>query len=765
MSTEQVSSKQFLKEVIIVVIILSLIGVYTTSKDNTDSDDPSSSGSIFGAGGNNIAVNYSEGSSAEWSAQDALKEYNKASDLIEESVHNLREGNYEKAEKLATAADKLFKGNLLVGIDREITPGHKAGPMVTKLRYRLLAGAHEELKHLIERVGSGDATYEQARDFERAFDFQLGSLQRELFAAKDRIAANRAKAAQHVINLQTSSTRPEFNEVITTSIKNKFDFTNWKLMEGLPISQVEGDLIPKTLTAQLKINTATYQSSKGSYGGYLPQSVELTFSMRGDRNLLTTWDKLEPLAVRVELPQTVLIEQGVSYNETELKQLEDEKYQELAELLKNKLASLVEFQIFPDGYPANISPVEGNRVNWPALTAMNYLDRAQLVTTIRSLLSSENKRLLPDTYKAIVIFELGEFAEQLQGYITQDNQWGTTSVIAELRKRPWFGAFAPILRYAEKSPDNFNNVYQSLAAWQDQPEIAELFISHVLDENSENSHRWARTFLAHVPRHKLAEYYKWVASPRTKLATETIKELSSRDHTLIMQAMLENYANAQPEAQLEMLRNYRLTEGIHDTPESSFLVKAYNQANSEDLKQAAFQAMRRISYRPDIFNVVKDVALDQMPKSAERTTLLQDLLWASRQLHDPKLALDYHLEAFRKEISNLDLGEDSREQQQRSNMLTTCLSGIWDINGLSQEEKIEQLSKLAKEEGSLEQDFILVNTIYNKRFSLPLALFNEPEVETLIKRKATESQLARDHSISMVQWLIKKDFEQYKGVL
>jgi len=538
-------------------------------------------------------------------------------------------------------------------------PEHEAEPGVTvkawheRKEQAFRTAVLERWPALLDGMSSGEVPTPLLRDLINNLSyFGFKEPEQRFKEAEPRIHAARAKAAPDWLVVSLEFSAVGYDNFFINGLQSRWNSrAGRKLVFGYALSDLESRATWKKLVVRLEQDTAHYQPSNPKLFRHdespsIPRALKATFELTGAPDVPTSWDKLPPLDLRVELPETILVKIRDGRSDTQAERLRRDKTKELHTALEVALAKLPPFELFPGLDPTTLNVRVGERLDARAVQALSYLDKPRLVAQLDEL--SRDARLQNNLAPLVVSLNLDSLATWLTQTLPQLDRKAQAAVADELAKRPSFGDYEPLLAML-KRPELGQEVFNALRGQLHVPKVRQTLLA----ESTRPANRWNFTslYISEAPLDEVRQQVRiWLADKETDFIRMTLNGLGNRDRKAILQLALDEFPRVPDPVKALFLHQLGSDRHAQFDPLLPIVQEAVRSSN-QAVRDACRDLLMDRAGVPAAWDLVRDLAKSESdPRRREQMTL--KLIYTARQAH-PETGPQWLIEQLRHPVATV----------------------------------------------------------------------------------------------------------------
>ncbi|HEY8240672.1 MAG TPA: hypothetical protein VIH35_04455, partial [Kiritimatiellia bacterium] len=370
----------------------------------------------------------------------------------------------------------------------------------------------------------------------------------------------------------------------------------------------------------------------------------MTFTMRQARAVASTWDRLPQIQVKKTAPSALSAEAAEATR--------DKYTAALLEGLRQGLAGIREFELYPGVDPASLRIVKDGQLDPSAFLALGWKDPAELDAQVKPLLATRDLGL-----RAALAFALAERGDARYGtWVAQ----AATSLgpheqkllATALAVNPSFGGYDPLLAVIRASKDYPFEAVSALRGHLTQPKVKKLIVDKIDNPATPMRVNYMTAFIAEVPKQELASYAAWLRDRDEQFANAAYIAILNEDRDLADALVLREFDGMPARVKETMIAQFRFDPAKNPAAGLAVLRKAATQRESAPLKQAAlYKIMEVPSTTPAGWDLLNDLAAHEGDPRM-RDQMQQKLLFNIERAY-PDRAEAYYLRAMKEDHGSL----------------------------------------------------------------------------------------------------------------
>lgn len=544
-------------------------------------------------------------------------------------------------------------------------PDKEAGPGLTLRRWfderdKSFRDAFlPQLDWILDSLAKGDFSPGEVRQLAQNFSHVDFKEPEQRFKQDERrIAEARARAATRWLRVEFQQTEEAYEATVKEALRARWsDRHGLKMAFGYAMGDAERLATWKTLTVEISQEDARYRDrSQGANfmgGPSVPAAVTLRFKLAGAESVPTSWDKLAPIAVTVEVPESLRVEYERSHGDGSGKlqakadRLAAEKKKELAAALRQQLERVPAFAVFPGVNPATLSLLKGDRLDLQAATALAYLEPERLKAEAVRLTESIKPQVREDLLSLAIATELEPLAPWVAKNLPLAGRQARSDFARDLARKPWYGGYEPILALIAAATNDYpQEAVQALRGHIHHSRVHEVLAQKAGVSRDYHRGNYAYLFLSEAPWDAVdTRARQWVTDKDGNFAAHAYTALLNRDRARAAALMFEVFDQAAPRAQAVMMRHFEFSPEKHGDREMNLLLKMARQKDNRDAQTEARSAIRKVAYTSAGWQAYSALAREESDPR-QKQFMEEDLL---RYVHRafPDRTEDYRFEKVR----------------------------------------------------------------------------------------------------------------------
>lgn len=501
---------------------------------------------------------------------------------------------------------------------REMEPGLTYGAWLQSETERFRAAMDGGLTWLFAELRGGDFPTDALKPIEdglsaAGFDELRGRYDAEL----PRLAAERARQADGWLRIQFQGYTEDWAAMAMDALRDKWATERFKLVFGRPLSPQERDSTWKTIEVRIEEQALNYVADEATRRRIgqtavpaIIESVRLTFKPPQGAPVPTTWDNLPPIQVVNDLPERLTLKLGADGGTLhEARATEGEYRTRIAESLADALRTVPAFAFYPGVDPDTLRVRNGENLDLEAARALGYLAPERLDAQLLDLAATDDPEVRARLIALMVELNLTQCASWVGEAIVTLDRRRLYPALAALKKRPWFGDYAPLIALIEADDHlDSSRVLEMLRGRIHNAELRRAVLGRIADPACDQRATYAIFLLQEAdPGLRTACGERWIRDRDGDFACTVYNELANLDAALGERLLREHFDAVTPACQALMLARFRFDPQRHGEHELSLIRRAALQDEPRTRKAAAYEALLRAPDAPRVRQLLADL--------------------------------------------------------------------------------------------------------------------------------------------------------------
>jgi hypothetical protein len=220
-------------------------------------------------------------------------------------------------------------------------------------------------------------------------------------------------------------------------------------------------------------------------------------------------------------------------------------------------------------------------------------------------------------------------------------------MVAELKKRPWYGNYEPLLAVIEYTSMAYPaEAVEALQGQFGEKKVRDLILRKINVTRSAPRRGYATVFTRESPMEEVDKRVAvWLKEKDPEFSTQIYHTLLQRDAARATKLMYQCYDQAPHRTQTAMLQSFRFTPTGNDDPAIPFLLKVARQTANYDARNEARKKIRETAYLPACWDALLSFSKEEINLKT-REEMERTLALNARRAH-PETADEYFITLLR----------------------------------------------------------------------------------------------------------------------
>ncbi len=440
---------------------------------------------------------------------------------------------------------------------------------------------------------------------------------KEMYAKNlNEIKKSRVRLAPEWFRLHVYGVDKDFLELAKGKIADRLKAApGIKLVIGNFMGPEEQRATWKALSVPVNIENAQYhfeglgQNTSQFVQPEIPKSVKIEFKLVGAKEVLTNWDKIDPISAKIEVPDSILLKEG-SNGEAQAQGIAQKHRQELLSAFGEAIDALPKLVLFP-GIDVETAPmVKDGSLDRQAVMAIAYADRKRVLADLTVLAEEGVESSHGDVAWLAVVLGMEELSGFVADKLPDLDRKTQSEVLRKLALRPHYGDFGPLLEAISRIPDQQpppQLAIQALSGHLDVKKVKDTFLEKVKDRSITGRQVYLQPLIRSLNKEELEALIPvWLIDNDENFARQAWANFRNLDEKLAVKQMNNLFPKVSAGVQQAMLQGFRYNESNHSAELLEILKTASFQEKNADIQRSAVNILTDASHIPEVWDFLND---------------------------------------------------------------------------------------------------------------------------------------------------------------